>query len=94
MLDKALADDLALNSGKVIDETEKAGVVVDGFEVGRGKVWMLVRVLRIVRRWLLAGGTFLLVGESVGGYPEKPCCEGGASPLVGGKIGESSVKDL
>ena len=33
LLDEALADDLALSSGKVVDEPEQAGVVVDGFQV-------------------------------------------------------------
>ena len=94
LLDKAFAYDLALNSGKVIDKSEKTGVVVDSFRVGRGEVRMVVWVLFIVRGRLLAGGAFVLISESVGGYAEEPCGERGAAPFVGGKICESFVKDL
>lgn len=47
LLDEALADDLALNGGKVIDEPEEARVVVDGFQVWSGKVWKRFGILRI-----------------------------------------------
>src|SRR5580692_5354020 len=87
LLDKALADDLALNRGKAIHETEKAGVVVDGFQVGRGEVPMRVWILRVVRRWIFAGRTLVLVGEGVGRDAEKPGSEGGTAPFVLGKIG-------
>jgi hypothetical protein len=33
LLDEALADDLALYGGKMVNEPEKANVVVDGFQV-------------------------------------------------------------
>jgi hypothetical protein len=92
LLDKALADDLALNCGKVIHETEKAGMVVDGFQVRRGKVRMGAWILRVDRGWILAGRPLVLIGERVGSDTEKPGSERSAAPFVLGKIGESFVK--
>ncbi len=47
LLNESLANHLALNRGKLIDETKKAGVVIDGFQIGRRKVWVLVGVICI-----------------------------------------------
>jgi hypothetical protein len=47
LLNESLANHLALNSGKVIDEAEEAGVVIDGFQIGRREVRELVGVISI-----------------------------------------------
>jgi hypothetical protein len=94
LLDEALADNLSLSGGKVVDESEEARVVVDGFQIGGGRVWMRFGVLRIVRGRVLARGALVQIGEGVGGYAEEPRCERSAAPFVVGEIGESFVKDF
>jgi hypothetical protein len=94
LLDETLADDLTLNGGKAVYESEEARVEVDRFEIWGGRVWMRFGVLGIVRRRLLTRGAFVLIGKGVGGYAEEPGCEGSAAPFVTWEIGECFVKDL
>jgi hypothetical protein len=94
LLDKALANDALLNRRQIVHEAEKAGVVVDGFQIRRGEVRMRVWILRVSRGRNFAGRTLVLIGKGVGGYAEKPSGEGSAAPFVVGKISEGFVKDF
>jgi hypothetical protein len=94
LLDKAFVNNAALNGGELVDETKQAGVVVDGFEIRRGRVWVGGGLWRIVRGRLLAGGALVLIRKRIGGDAEEPGGEGSAAPFVVGKIGEGFVKDV
>jgi len=94
LFNETLLDDASLNRRKLVDQSKKASVVVDGFPVVGGKVCRGGDLWRVVSGGLLARGPLVMISERVGGDADEPGSEGSAAPFIRGKICEGFVKDF
>ncbi len=89
LVDEALVNDAALRFGKLADEAEEAGAVLDELQVRLGGGFG-----RIAGGRSIADGAFGLVGDGVCGDAEQPRSKGSAAPFVLGQIGEGFVEHV